>query len=312
MAESRNWTCLPSPFPSPRSSSAPMSVMVGLMTVLLLVLASGCVSIAERPELVATNADAEARLELARVAHGQNAFAKLRDIAVSYDGEWLNGVAGFQPTLVDAGYRKRSQERILFDAAGAITRIAQIHNGPDGVKTVVRTPMSTRVWYDGVQTDSELPIQAADAVADAYSMFLLGPFYFSQRGAILDTAKSTKVRGRRCDQVLAVLRPGFGGSQEDRVLIAIDAETQVVRRLRFTFNALPSTQGVVADVLPADHVRIDGVLWPTSFLEVIRNPLVKLAVHRWRVTGLDTNRGLTNADVETVEFSPAATVQAGG
>jgi len=140
---------------------------------------------------------------------------------------------------------------------------------------------------------------------------LLGPFYFDLRDAPLDMDRPTTVDGRHCEQLLAVLRPGFGGSTEDRVLIAIDSEDKMVRRLRFSFNALPSTQGVVADVIPRKYVHVDGVAWPTDFVEIIKNPLVNLTVHEWRLTGIDTNRGMTKADLEGPNFGERSGPAAG-
>ena len=275
--------------------------------VLFLLACSGCVSVGSRPDLAVSTTAGRQLLDASLRAHGSESFARIRDIAVSYDGEWKSAVWLFQPILIDKGFRKRSEERILLPNL----EIGQRHFGPEGEKHVFRTAGDVEVWYRGVANEIPLRDQAAAAVADGYAMFLLGPFYFLLRHAVIDVDRPTVVDGRPCDQVLAILRPGFGSSPEDRVLIAIDSENHLVRRLRFTFNALPSTQGVVADVLPTKYVRIDGVYWPTEFVEIIKNPLVNLTVHRWRVTGLDTNRGLTLEDVSGESFGEIARPRAG-
>jgi hypothetical protein len=268
---------------------------------------NGCVSISQRLELQASTAAGIQLLEATIDAHGAASFQNIQDIAVSYDGEWRSAVRVFQPILIDWGYRKRSEERILLPSL----TVGQRHNGPVGTKYVVRSGDAVEVVYDGVNNDEPLRDQAAAAVADGYQMFLLGPFFFQLRTAVIDLAKPTLVDGRRCRQLLAILRPGFGFSAEDRVLIAIDEQDHLVRRLRFTFNALPTTQGVIADVIPSDYVRIDGVMWPTRFKEIIKKPLPNLTVHEWHLTGLDTNRGLTIEDLRGAALRNAAIPDAG-
>lgn len=287
--------------------SRPVSAVCVANCAVLVGVSVGCVSISPRPDLNTTTEAGRELLNAALEAHGAEAFSRIADIAVSYDGEWRSAVWVFQPALTDRDYRKRSEERILLPDLA----VGQRHFGPVGEKHVFRQPGEVDVWYDDVPNTDQLKDQAAAAVADGYLMFLLGPFYFQLREAVIDIDRPTTVAGRRCDQLIAVLRPGFGSSPEDRVLVAIDAEDRVVRRLRFTFNALPTTQGVVADVLPSNYIRVDGVLWPTQFVEVIKNPLVNLTVHRWEVTGLDTNRGITEEQLRGPIFDAQAAAPAG-
>lgn len=244
---------------------------------------AGCASVPAAGELATSTAAGKRLLEKAKLAHGAEAFEKLSEVNVSYDGEWAGGVQFFQPVLIDYDYRKRSDERIELPSL----TVHQKHFGPGGVKEVRRPQGEIEVRYDGEPNDDELKDRAAAAVVDGYLMFLLGPFYLDLNGAIIDEGPPATVDGRKCDQLFAVLRPGFGGSPEDRVLMAIDQEDGIVRRLRFTFNALPTTQGVVADVIPENHIRIGGVLFPTVFTEIIRDPLPGVTVHRWRVTAVD-------------------------
>ncbi|MDX1565579.1 MAG: hypothetical protein R3236_09250, partial [Phycisphaeraceae bacterium] len=104
---------------------------------------------------------------------------------------------------------------------------------------------------------------------------------------------------------LAVLKPGFGVSEEDRVLVAIDKKTRLVRRLRFSFEALESTRGVVADVLLHDYKERKGVLWPTRFEEILQRPF-PLLVHRWRLIGFDANREMLTGDLTVPLFNDRA------
>lgn len=261
--------------PLARLSVAAMSLMLGAF--------AGCTTIPRAGGLAESTQAGKRLLEKAKRAHGQEAFGQLSEINVSYDGEWAGGVQFFQPVLIDYDYRKRSDERIELPSL----TVHQRHFGPGGVKEVHRPRGEIQVRYDGEINEDELKDRAAAAVVDGYLMFLLGPFYLDLREAIIDEGPPATVGGRRCDQLFAIFRPGFGGSPEDRVLMAIDREDGVVRRLRFTFNALPTTQGVVADVIPENHIRIGGALFPTVFTEIIRNPLPNITVHRWRVTAFD-------------------------
>lgn len=56
-------------------------------------------------------------------------------------------------------------------------------------------------------------------------------------------------------------------------------------------------------------MTLHGVRWPTRFHERLLRPL-PLAVHDWRLTGLDANRGLDASDVSGVVFGGKAAVPA--
>lgn len=64
--------------------------------------------------------------------------------------------------------------------------------------------------------------RAAALVADACTMFLLGPFYFDRPGVTFASAGEAIVDQAVCDVMLAILRPGFGMAEEDRVILSID------------------------------------------------------------------------------------------
>jgi hypothetical protein len=104
------------------------------------------------------------------------------------------------------------------------------------------------------------------------------------------------VDGHACDELLAVLQPGFGLSHEDRVVLYIDHQSHVLRRVQFTLNALASTQGAEVQVDLARHQELAGVLFPTDFYEHIDRP-VNLDAHRWQLLGFDVNRGYGTPDL---------------
>jgi hypothetical protein len=188
--------------------------------------------------------------------------------------------------------------------------LVQAHRGPGGDKQVVRSPAAVTVAYNGQPAADKDVLAAAALVADGYRMFLTGPFYFLTGNVALEAAGSEMVDGRDCDVLLAVRRPGHGLSGEDRYLLYIDREQRWLRRVRFTMEGLASTRGAVAEVDFFDHRRIAGVVWPTRFFERLKKPIPNLAVHDWRMIGLDVNRGLTAAEVSGPAFAGRAVVPA--
>ena len=138
-----------------------------------------------------------------------------------------------------------------------------------------------------------------------YTLFLLGPFYFDRPGVVFAPAGEAVVDKAACDQVLAVLRPGFGLAEEDRVILFIDRNTKQLRRVRMTLSGLESTRGAEVDVTFRDFRNIGGIVWPTDFDERIRVPF-DLHAHHWRMLGLDTNRGLSASDLAVTGFKGRA------
>jgi hypothetical protein len=259
------------------------------------------------PESTGEEPAARAILKASAEAHGLAAWQGITDVSVAYAGEWHGLVTRLQPTLIDAQFRQGSEERLLLVPE---PWLAQAHRGPGGEKQVVRSTVAITVAYNGQAATDKDVLAAAALVADGYRMFLTGPFHFLTGNIVLATAGSEMVDGRECDVLLAVRRPGHGLSVEDRYLLYIDREQHWLRRLRFTMEGLASTQGAVAEVDFFDHRRIAGVVWPTRFFERLKKPIPNLAVHDWRLVGLDVNRGLTAADVSGPTFAGKAAAAA--
>ena len=110
--------------------------------------------------------------------------------------------------------------------------------------------------------------------------------------------------GQACDELLAVLRPGLGLAEEDRVILFIDQGTHLLRRVQFTLNALESTQGAEVQVDLSTHRKLAGVMFPTEYYEHIDRP-VSLDAHRWQLLGFDVNRGYRAADLRKAD-APAS------
>lgn len=277
-------------------------------------LLSGCMS--PLPVLLGTHssAAAEALLREAAEAHGAGAYAALRDINVSYAGEWRAMVDRLQPALVDAGFRATSQERLL-PGRGIV---AQRHRGPSGHKQVLRRapPVPGRpqgevqVWFNDEEARDATRLAAAALVADAFALCLLGPLWLAGRAATLERGGLEEVDGRPCDLLYADLAPGLGLSTRDRLALCIDRADRLMRRVRFSLDGLPATQGAIAEVDTHDLLRRHGVVWPTRFYERLRRPVPNLPVHEWRLTGLDVNRGYDASALDGPAFTGAAVAPA--
>lgn len=235
-----------------------------------------------------TTPEALSLLTASQRAHGAAAFSVVRDLNAKFSGEWGNFGPRFASKLADQRYRKESEEAI--DLVSGMT--VQLHNGKGGRKFVLRAPGRASVWYNGQpETDPET-VHAAAMVADASKMLLLGPLYFQRAGVTLSVAGTEKVDGADCDQVLAVLRPGFGFAAEDRVLLSIDRQTQRLRRARYTLNGLESTVDKEAEVTFGNWGERAGIIWATQYEERLNKP-ISLFFHRWTLVDIKANKGFT-------------------
>ncbi len=253
------------------------------MAVLLAACASSQIS---TREIRQSEAGALALVASSQEAHGKKAFAKLRDVTVRYEGRWSAVAPRVQPILSDAKFRGSSRESLHVESR----TLVQEHRGPMGRKHVVRRPGEVTVAYNEILTTDPETLRAATLVADAYTLFLLGPFYFDRPGVVLASVGESEVDGAVCDKVLAVLRPGFGEAEEDRVILFIDRASKRLLRVRMTLNGLESTRGAEVDVTFRDFRAMGGIVWPTDFDERIRRPF-DLPAHHWRLIGLEMNRG---------------------
>ena len=297
-------------------------------------------SIPPTAAVTSTPPEAKAIFEACLNAHGgAAAYARLHDVNVRFDSHWATVGPGLQPILSDRSHRGGSEERYLPVKGGYV--VGQLHRGKAGAKHVFRfPPFQTEVSYNPPLQPHVLPansrlkpaldpephsavaldagfqrsldpevVTAAGLVTDAYSMFLFGPGFFVQRGAKFQKLTATaEVAGRACDELVTTLRPGIG-SDEDQVVLYIDRQNHLLRRVQFTLNALESTRGAEVHVDLADQRRLAGVMWPTRYSERIDHP-VNLPAHRWSLLGFDVNRGYTDADLAAPGFKGKAAAPA--
>lgn len=237
-------------------------------------------------------------LQASAAAHGMAAFGGIRDISIGYAGRFRPLVGRLQPVLVDEGHRGRSEERLLIPDG----IVAQVHTGGQGAKYVFRqgAPGTVRVWFDGQEATDKDQCDAAALVADGYALFLLGPMLLAGPWAgrvggmerLVPEVIDQDGTSFRCDRLRMALAPGIGLSARDEIILYLDRDSRLMRRVRFTLEGLDGTRSAVAEVDTMDHVAYAGVQWPTRFYEHLLRP-VPLPVHDWRLTGLDLNRGLT-------------------
>ena len=244
-------------------------------------------------------------------AHGQDALARLDDVSVRYSGTWRALVARLQPALVDPGFRDGSEERLLLRESC----LAQAHRGSAGTKQVWRRTVAggtgeVRVWYNAEEVHDAQRRDASALVADAYSLFLFGPLVLTGRWAAertltLELGGVETLHDRECDVVQVRCVPGLGFAASDRLALWVDRRDRLLRAVRFSLDGLEATVGAIAQVDLFDHRSLHGVQWPTRFAERLVRP-APLPVHDWTLDGLDVNRGLERAEIDTVAFTGRA------
>ena len=261
----------------------------------------------------ASDAGAERLLQGSAEAHGLEAYRRLRDISVRYEGEWRPVVGSIQPDVVDRGFRGGSEERLIPGRA----IVAQAYRGQSGAKQVLwrrdegtpAHPGEVAVWRNGVQVADAASLDAAALVAEGYGLFLLGPLWLAERGLVCERGGSERVDGHVCEIVRVWLRPGLGRVPLDRAALSIDTDSGITRRMRFTLEGTPNTRGAVAQVDTFEHRRLFGITWPMRSYEEVLSP-VRLPAHDWHITGLDVDRGFDATAVSGASFSGLAAAPA--
>jgi hypothetical protein len=235
---------------------------------------------------------AQAIFDRSLAAHGGDLRQHPGDINLSTDGRWYRLIQRIQPVVTDSAFRIRSEERYR-PSTGLY---AVVHTGPAGNKHVLRTREGLTVHYNGVRSTSDQTLRATAMTNDAFAMFHFGPSWFLGRTAALDRLPDAREAGRAYHRLLATLRPGFGQSAEDRAVLWIDAQDFRLFRIHQTLQGFETTQGAHVDTTFLDYRRVGPYLFPVRFLERVRGPL-RIKAHAWYVTGLDLDRGWSDADV---------------
>ncbi len=273
--------------PPPRTASAKSRVFPTLLLGAASLLVAACAS-TRIPSTTLTGSDPDAMsiLTASQRAHGSEAFATIRDLNIRYASRWSTLGSRGHSVLWDQRYRRESEEALELGSG----TIVQLHKGPGGRKFVLRAPGRVTVWYNGQPDSREDVLRAAALVADIEKMELLGPLYFQRPGVILEKIGSAKVDRAECDQVLAVLRPGFGYAEEDRAVLSIDRETQRLRRVATTLDGLKPGGSATMAVTFRTWAQRSGVWWAADFDESIPG-LTNLSARHGSLVELKANHG---------------------
>jgi len=239
---------------------------------------------------------AQAIFDRSLAAHGGDLRQHRGDINLSTDGRWYTLIQRIQPIVTDSAFRIRSEERYRPSTGLYAVR----HTGPGGTKHVLRTRDDLTVHYNGVRSTNDQTLRATAMTNDAFAMFHFGPSWFLGRTAALQRLPDAREGSRAYHRLLATLRPGFGQSAEDRAVLWIDARDFRLFRIHQTLQGFETTQGAHVDTTFLDYRRVGPYLFPARFLERVRGPL-RIKAHAWRVTGLDLDRGWSDADVSDPE-----------
>lgn len=238
-------------------------------------------------------------------AHGGDLRQYPGDINLSTDGQWFALIQKIQPVVTDSGFRIRSEERYRpRDGLYAVT-----HTGPEGRKHVVRSPDGLVVSYNGTRETDPAKLGATAMTNDAFRMFHFGPTFFLDRASDWRRLADAQENGRAYHCLRATVRPGFGESAEDDVVLWIDRETSRLFRIHMSLNGFETTVGAHVDTTFLEYRDVAGYLLPVRFHERVRGPL-RIDAHTWWTTGIDTGRGWRDDDVSGPAFGGAAAAPA--
>jgi hypothetical protein len=231
-------------------------------------------------------AAAQAIFERCLAAHGGDIRTLADDLNLSIDGTWSTLIQRIQPLVTDSAYRITAQER--FRPSDQL--YAVWWQGPAGTKKVLRTPTTVEVTYNGIRELDEKKLQAAAMTADAFQLFHLGPSFLQMRDAAFVRLDDAHEAGVTYQRLLTTLRPGFGFSPADDVVIWIDPRTNRLFRVHLTLNGFETTQGAHVDTTFLEYRQVGRLLLPTQFRERVRGP-IRIHAHDWWMTGADLARG---------------------
>ena len=287
----------------------PFCVVRPWLAICSLILLAGCASVRFPPDppaaAFADGLSGDAIFARTLAAHGGDLRRYPGDINLSTDGQWFALIQKIQPVVTDSGFRIRSEERYRpRDGLYAVT-----HTGPEGSKHVVRTREGLAVSYNGVRTTDPVKLRATAMTNDAFRMFHYGPSFFLDRAATWIRLADAEEDNRNYYRLRATVRPGFGESKEDDVVLWIDREAARLFRIHMSLNGFETTVGAHVDTTFLEYRDVAGYLLPVRFHERVRAPL-RIDAHTWWTTGIDTDRGWRDEDVNGSAFSGAAALPA--
>ena len=285
------------------------TMMFRLLAVILVAsLLSACASRFPSPELdVASDSQISAAQIFQRTfnVHGGASIEQLNDVNLSISGEWKTLIRRIQPLVTDYKYRIDSQERLFMNNGGYIA----LYNGPGGSKKVVRTTDSLAVYYNGEQSTDPEVLSSTALTADAFRLFLLGPLALQAWQDQFTRLTDITFQGEQHYRLHLNLKPGFGYSEQDQVVLWVNAESGRTKMIQITLEGHSTTKGAHVEVEYLGYTQKGGYLFPSDFFERVNAP-ISINAHAWHLTGLDINRGLAleeyqGANEEIISSKPA-------
>lgn len=246
--------------------------------------------------------DGGAVLARSLAAHGGDLRTRPGDLNYSSDGSWRSAIKRIQPVVTDAGYRITSEAR--YSPSQQIYAVR--HQGPKGIKQVLRTADAIEIYHDGVRVTDPDTLAATAMTSDAFVLFHFGPSLLNARATRVVRLPDASDAGHRYLRVLADITPGFGQAASDQVVAWFDPQTYRMYRVHITLNGFRTTQGAHVDITMTGYRDLGGVMVPTRFHERVRSPL-RIDAHTWWVTGMDSDRGWQASDVADGRFTGPAT-----
>lgn len=282
----------------------PFRLIICLFTCSLALL-GGCASMSFPPDPPAAafedGLDGDAVFVRTLAAHGGDLRQYGGDINLATDGRWFALIQKIQPVVTDSGFRIRSEERYRpRDGLYAVN-----HTGPDGSKHVVRSRDGLVVSYNGVRATDPAQLSATAMTNDAFRMFHFGPSFFLGRASTWVRLEDADENGRAYYRLRTSVRPGFGESKEDDVVLWIDRDSARLFRIHMSLKGFQTTARAHVDTTFLEYRDVAGYLLPVSFHERVRGPL-RIDAHTWWTTGIDTDRGWRDEDVSGTAFGGAA------
>ncbi len=245
--------------------------------------------------------EAQSIFDRCLAAHGGDVREWAQDLNFSVDGTWDFLVQRIQPLVADGSFRERSQERIR----PSEQLYSVFWTGPEGTKQVVRTPETIEVYTNGLRQSDEAAREASAMTADATQLFHLGPSFLAMRRAEFVRLEDRREDGVTYRRLLTTLRPGFGFSPQDDVVLWIHPDNDRLFRVHLTVDGFRGTRGAHVDTTFLAYRQVGRMLVPVELNERLRGPF-RLNVHRWRMTGVDFNRGWDSSAVTGATFEGGA------
>lgn len=275
---------------TPRLRVARIAACCGLLASAL----AGCssydrIATLRAQEIRSPGKSAKELLEACSLAHFPNGMPA--SVTVALRGEWSVIAHALQPELCDRHWRGPSWQH--YDLVAGTTH--QRYDNEKGIKEVFwnHQTRSIAVTRAGEADTSASARQCGALVADAYPFFIAGAGLALEKGLHpirVGQAKagSAEEGEEMCDLVALELKPGFGLSDGDDLVLWIGQGTRRLRKMQMTLRGFPPTRTAeVALVFGAFKRDDQGCLWPTESEERLYRP-APIMVYRWKTTVLST------------------------